>query len=123
MTQPQVEKINDPAFPKAIATSAQPLVLSEDEAAQLYDFVRRQGGVTKTVFKNIADVLFPSVRGYAFDQIISAMFGNHINRYVVITEHEVWLKDKFHEMTKSGVRSSLTSTRKKRKVKKSRKQN
>ena len=122
LTQPQVKKINDPAFPKAIATSPQPLVLSIDAAAQLFQILQ-QGVVTKTAFKTKADIMFPSVHGYAFDHIISAMFCNHIDRYVHITQNEVRIKEKYRKMANSGVRSSLKTARKKRKVKKSHKQN
>ena len=110
LTQPQVKKINDTAFPKAIATSPQPLVLSIDVAAQLFQILQ-QGVVTKTAFKTKADIMFPSVHGYAFDHIISAMFCNHIDRYVHISQNEVRIKEKYRNMAEGGVRSSLKTTR------------
>ena len=89
---------------KKISSFPDRLVLTLDEIAELFT-IFQQGPMTKA---NV--IANPGVSMYTFDQLILAMFGNHIGKYLVTTENEVRLRRRKHyRMEKSTILSSLQS--------------
>ena len=108
---------------KKISSFPDRLVLTLDEIAELFT-IFQQGPMTKASVIANANSLLPGVSIYTFDQLILAMFGNHIGKYLVTTENEVRLRRRKHyRMEKSTIVSSLQSALGLPKTKKRRNQN
>ena len=82
------------------------LEFTSSERLLLFNIIK-EGAQTVEVFKSKADKVISRNSFYTFGQIISAMFGECVHQYVIVSDTELSLKQKYRAMSDDDFLSSL----------------